>query len=473
LCQSVKDIWELVDETVQSRPLKKPVCVVGAPGIGKSTTFAYLMKKLLSEGKTVTYLKRTETQHSHFIQMIPKDGGNPVVKVYPEASQVSLLPTMRDPEAYLLVDSGKTKTSCDWSEAIEAKLVINASPDSRHWGENEFVKSRSQQRLAGGVLLYLPPYSLPELLVVVPLLVKGATVESIMNGFYFFGGSLRLITAGTSVQKAFKDKQADEVSHMPAEVVSRIIRGTDAVDFSRNGPSSAVVSLEPTREAKSSTDQDNDKDRSYNFHRSRAIPQSRFVLDQIADRAEDDLWSAVLADRHDSWMMLEQFLRLQLQKPEQASYTVRRSVGKSNPAFESSLHTMKVGGCAGSEMVVDMVKFIKTMPVEDNGRTKLLYSCDRLYPLFDMIYREGEGVYHAFNATVSGTKKVLPKKFSDEVKAVAEELDLANNPDHKVFLYYSTPTDNFDDFFTSSREPPIPKKFCKQFEIYNCHIQKA
>mmetsp|Transcript_8817 Transcript_8817/g.14646 ORF Transcript_8817/g.14646 Transcript_8817/m.14646 type:complete len:84 (-) Transcript_8817:347-598(-) len=47
------------------------VAVVGTPGIGKSTTSVYLIKRLLALEKTVVYLRRSVEKNRHHMQLTP------------------------------------------------------------------------------------------------------------------------------------------------------------------------------------------------------------------------------------------------------------------------------------------------------------------------------------------------------------------------------------------------------------------
>ena len=393
--------------------------------------------------------------------MIPQaDGEVPVVRIFPESTPVNMIPTMNDPDAYLLVDAGQTKDSCDCSYSIKAKLIINASPDSRHWGENEFVKKRDDDGHDGGVLLYARPYELSELLLVVPKLNTCMTRHKIIDDYYHFGGSLRHYMSSESKQSAFKAQQESECKNLGEEVCTGIVEGSFRVDFSREGPSGAVLSLEPKSDAL--------------LNIPRALVQSDFVFDSIAARVENILWTKSKAEETDGWKAMEKLLRLQLLKPEKCRYTVRRCVGRSDDAYDNKEY-VELGTCQGEMRVVDMFKTIAEQQLEDNGQTKLLFTSYPFHPLFDMIYRKGDHTYHAFTATISGSKKSkknLPAKFGDYIKKLAEAVGLTKNPNHKIKLYYATSTNDFDTFVTSPVKPVVPTEFESQVEVYHCHVEK-
>jgi hypothetical protein len=466
--KSMKELWELVDKTVKSKPRKQPVCVVGSPGIGKSTTFLFFMRQLLLKGKTVTYLHRTIAKESFFFQMVPDPkGGDPVINVFPESADFSILPTMDDPEAYLLLDCGKTKDSCDWSESIRAKLVINASPDSSHWGGNEFAKQRIVGRATdGGVFLYAPSYTLSELLVVVPLIDKEATTESIKEDFFFFGGSLRQYISSNQDKDDFKDKQSHDLEAlMSLSHYEEIIAGEVGVDFKSPNPTSAVVSVEP--------DPSCTEKRKYRKPQSQAL--SRFVLLEAAKLMERKLFSLAKEDRPDNWKYMELLLKAQLTKEKPREYTIRPCVGMKSPEWTNT-REVTLGGCIDEKEVMDMFK--KSASLSSGETNTLLYSRDENHKLFDMVYRDTDDTFHAFNATIQGkNRKKLPTNFSAIVKEWIDGLDLANHPNRKVHLYYATIND-WNEFATSPAEPELPTvtgidNIQDRFKVFHCKVTKS
>lgn len=71
------------------------------------------------------------------------------------------IPSLSQTETYYFVDPGETKTTCNPSKMVTARLIIVASPDERHWGGTSFEKD-DQQGL-GGFIRYFPLWSLAQL----------------------------------------------------------------------------------------------------------------------------------------------------------------------------------------------------------------------------------------------------------------------------------------------------------------------
>ena len=266
-----------------------------------------------------------------------------------------------------------------------------------------------------------------------------------------------------AAKKYFKTKQANEVSTLPNDVMRRILNEAYLVDFSRDGPSSAIISLEPKLEE--STDA---RYRSY-----RAVLLSDYVMNNIACHVKDDLWTASLGQKYDSRKKFEQFLRLQLQDPEPSTRSTRECIGKGDDAHGNNLETVKVGGCAGEVGVRDMLKSIASQATEDNGRTKLLYSIDKNHALFDMIYREGDDTFHAFHATTA-KNETLPATRDGMVRTLVEKLDMAEHTNRRVYLYYATP--HFNSFGTAPVKFELPTidnipDLDERFKIFHLEVR--
>jgi len=119
--ESVAKFWIKAFETVQTKGgMKGPIAIVGNEGIGKSFSIAYGVKKILEMQKPVTVLTRTLNEIDFYYQYLPSEDGSVRCRVFPESTFASALPTMQDPEAYLIVDPGQTRTTCDFSSEISA-----------------------------------------------------------------------------------------------------------------------------------------------------------------------------------------------------------------------------------------------------------------------------------------------------------------------------------------------------------------
>eukprot|EP00736_Rhodelphis_marinus_P001197 Rmarinus@m.6718 len=146
------------------------VCAVGAPGIGKSMSIPFLIHLLLKreEKQKVVFLRVTHKMMGWYVEFDPSKSANNV-RVYPE-DRPRQVDSLNDPTTTLIIDPGPTKESCLHSG--QARLIIVASPDARHWGHNEFGKWRRGESRWVGTFLYYPFWTLGELQEAAPYCVE-------------------------------------------------------------------------------------------------------------------------------------------------------------------------------------------------------------------------------------------------------------------------------------------------------------
>jgi hypothetical protein len=140
------------DRCIELSLLHHPVCGVGNPGIGRTTTTLYLLQQLVMIQKApVVYTIRKAAGLDVFYEFVPEmDSENGQVndisvKLYKivATSKDSIIPSMEENGAFYVVDPGKFQGSCDDTDDLyEARFIMAASNDNRHWGANEFTKSR-------------------------------------------------------------------------------------------------------------------------------------------------------------------------------------------------------------------------------------------------------------------------------------------------------------------------------------------
>ena len=196
--------WTHCFEQLERNDELDRICVVGTPGIGKSTTvLAFAIRKLLLQKKKEVYQKRSAMGIRDYIELFAAittttttgaPNMNPIVEykynVIPGETPINKIPFLRDCETYLIVDPGDTKDSCDPPGEVKAKVIILASPDENHWGGNAFEKR--DETKDGGFFLYFPPWSIAELIAgasqIGQLLPAKLTQDCITLAFSVFGG---------------------------------------------------------------------------------------------------------------------------------------------------------------------------------------------------------------------------------------------------------------------------------------------
>jgi hypothetical protein len=178
--------WQACIDAVERVGIR--VCAVGTPGIGKTTCTPFLIKMLLEQKKTVVYRVRSEDDDEWVYEFIPAESsyGDPVTaNVYPAQAFSSGVPSLSEPSTFYVVDPGKFKGSCDPSNTFRPKVIIVASPDSKHWGAHEFYKKRDGMK---GVLKFFPVWELHEILQARPVLGPTMTAEHVADRYNHVGG---------------------------------------------------------------------------------------------------------------------------------------------------------------------------------------------------------------------------------------------------------------------------------------------
>ena len=447
--ECVEKVWTIALEKVQSEPMKRAMAVVGNPGIGKSHSIRYAIAKILKMAKTVTVLKRRLKEDGWYYQLVPGDDGSVTCSVYPEKNPVALVPTMGDPESFLIVDPGQTKTSCNFVESISAKLIIVPSPDSRHWGGNEFTKTRTDLRVEAGQFVYVPAYTLPQLLVVVPHLqgAEGLLPREIKERFYHLGGNLRRIL---SLKEEYDSDVRDverEVQSFPESVAMQLALGHFQVDFSRDKPSSLTVGIEASDDLLQYSPK----------------AQSRYAVECIAKKARKGLWHAAMSNERHGDAYLEEFLAILL-TTRRAYYECRACVGKKDAEYSNPFEDFLGAAQESSKSVEDMGTSIRDEETIKDGKTRLLKSWDLRHPLFDMIYRKDD-VYYAFNTTKSQKVKSVAATFTQLMDELVAKLRLEED-NRSLRLYYATSTQTFDDFVTAAAKPKVESPLVQLFHLH-------
>jgi hypothetical protein len=196
------------------------VCAVGSSGIGKSTSTPLLIRMLLERGETVVYLVRSTTQISWYYEFIP--GSDP--KVYPETWRSTAIDSLRQRSTNFIVDPGDTKDSCLQGTMFNPRFIIVASPDDRHWGENEFDKSRGG---IGGLFMHYPLWELEELLLARSLLRPDMSGGEVAARYQEMGGIPSIIFGSQHYVDCFLKRQKNKIINLTESQAARIASGRE------------------------------------------------------------------------------------------------------------------------------------------------------------------------------------------------------------------------------------------------------
>jgi hypothetical protein len=213
-----KKFWQACIDIVDAprknvRPRR--VAAVGTSGIGKTSSTAILIRMLLEKQMTVVYLIREPIAKGWYYEIVPTDGRFEV-KVYPESVDPVVIPSLEHATTYFIVDPGATIDDCNVSPRYSHKVIIVASPDSRHWGHKEFWNYRDGGE---GVFVYYPVWPLEELLAVRPVLFPELNEAEVKKRYRLFGGVPRNIR---SAPVALLEKQRSAVDTLTSTELDEI-----------------------------------------------------------------------------------------------------------------------------------------------------------------------------------------------------------------------------------------------------------
>ena len=133
------------------------------------------------------------------------------------------------------------------------------------------------------------------------------------------------------------------------------------------------------------------------------------------------------------------------QRSTTASHVLKKN-GKKYPAVEK----LSLGGCRKIRLVLDIVQAAKETP------NVLFHSLNPRYPLIDFLYRDEEGAFHAFQATIGNKHRADLTRIQELEQQVSEG---------KLSLYFLVPSEKLKGFVTT---PVID-----QDEIASCNIWKV
>jgi hypothetical protein len=125
--------WQACIDTVDTLDKRYRVCVVGTPGIGKTTATPILIRMLLKKEHTVVYLIRTANKSGWYYEFTPnKESDTTTTKLFRERKVGEDIASLFYSSTYYVVDPGKTKDSCDPEDTFKAKVILVSSPDECH-----------------------------------------------------------------------------------------------------------------------------------------------------------------------------------------------------------------------------------------------------------------------------------------------------------------------------------------------------
>eukprot|EP00657_Telonema_sp_P-1_P010902 TRINITY_DN557_c0_g1_i8.p1 TRINITY_DN557_c0_g1~~TRINITY_DN557_c0_g1_i8.p1 ORF type:complete len:458 (+),score=64.52 TRINITY_DN557_c0_g1_i8:147-1520(+) len=350
------------------------VCIVGSPGIGKSTTMLYLVRLLLKLGYTVVFRRRTQDRTSWYYEFKPDGNHYEVSGIFPEqdGQGKEVTPdriTSLMAGGFYVVDPGTTQDNCDVSPTIK-RMIMDASGKIDHWGE-DFTKSQAYFDYLGGKLLYLGLWLPDELVTARPYISSSLDDAEVVRLFGIFGGVPRAIFDSDWKQSVVSLKGA--IAELTPDEAMKIATGQE-IDLnafhSDKQPRSWIVGYQSTAP----------------FDDYKAVLKSEFVRQEVCYIFRHQLWTHMMRETKPGpcGYKFEAYVRrLMLVTSE---YECRHLLGvrtRKNWEKAGALPRCSLGGCKDIRLVVDPVAC-----AQDEERV-VFHSSSDVHELIDFIYRVG------------------------------------------------------------------------------------
>jgi hypothetical protein len=214
--KSTRDLWDIVVE-ITTTP-NNHVLVTGSSGVGKSRSMAYLLRKLLLNGKTVVYESAMEEKFFLF-----KATGivYEVMWVSSAFMRPSLIEELQDPGNFYLIDP---KDDSSDPVIVPAHTILASSPNPKRY--KGFIKRKE------AFTRYMPMWNIEELEAVRHILGsavnedEAVTEDDLLERFHNLGGRPRSVFARDEVRRKEISRITDNVSKMTIELIVKVIEGT-------------------------------------------------------------------------------------------------------------------------------------------------------------------------------------------------------------------------------------------------------
>jgi hypothetical protein len=426
-------VAELEDPDPQK--IRKRVAVIGSPGIGKSTTALFLIRRLVEMRKVVVYvIKGTAGNYVVF----NLNGNSSVVTEFPGSTPETAVLPLRNRETYYIIDPGITKTNCNPDPNVKAKVLIVASPDERHWGGNTFPKD--QPGWPGGLYWYFPPWSLQELQAAGSLLIPPITSEQIEQLFSIFGGIPR------QVFRPAYWKQNSKVLEQKVEALSEahaknLVSGRFNVhaNFGADQPQGGIVIFTPTDD----------------YEDVVVSLASESVGNWVRTFFLDQIWAELAVyPTPTAWQLLESYSMEAMMRTVQ--YTARHCVGKSDKLYARTF-PLELGGCTSKSFQYECSSAVKS-----GNDNVLFHSSNRQHPLYDMIFKR-DYVFCAIQVTTGRNHDVKQAQIDE----LAQLLQIGH-AGRQLKLIYAVHEALFDVFVTN----PVQPESRPGVSIYHISLQR-
>ena len=451
---------------------RRPVCGVGNPGIGKTTTSIYLLQKLVREMyRPVVYtIRKKAGSKDVFYEITPvvkndrlSDVIVKVFKILPtEKSQK--IPAMKNDKAVFCVDPGLYEFSCDdRDELFEANFIMISSNDEKHWGGTNFTKFRgaaSQLRLPGdpasslpGILVFASLWTGRQVIAAKPHLhaIRELDDNDVQYRVRVVGGSLRDVLFFD--ETTFRNKVQSLITGLETNTVHQLVEAKYLFSFKPQAPSSVLVGIGPANNE-------------LTVHK--VTLTSDYVAECLATAHLKMAWYAVLDEDNSSnrGNLFEAYLRILLSQEAVRFDKARESLrekSQQGKKTENKNYQPLGNVTVGSKRTVRRVAKLAEAVSADITQQSLYYSKDEFEPLIDMIFRVDDG-YNSVQATVNSSHDAAVEK----IRTLKSRLSLK---DHEVLrIYYAMPSIRYEKFVTDPVNPLLDQADLRNVHIYHIGV---
>jgi hypothetical protein len=439
------------DRCIELSLLNHPVCGVGNPGIGITTTTLYLLQQLVMNKKepVVYTIRKTAGSRDIFYEFVPVIENEKVIDITAKVYKLfaydkeSKIPSMEKQGAFYVVDPGKYKGSCDDTDNLyEARFIMAASNDKRHWGANEFTKFRGPStvvpgwstRLREGKLVYGCLWTGRQVILAKPYIgdLRELDDNEILRRVRIVGGSLRDILL---FEEAKFESNVGRALNLDENTVQELAEGRYQFPFEPDSPSSLLIGICPT-----------------GLDGFTTTLKSDYVEERLANKYLKMAWYAVLNEDNSGnrGNLFEAYIRVKFSQAPvmfsiaEARESLRdRSSKKSEKKnYQPISNAITVGSARKIVRVSNMIEAVR----KDETLKNMYYSKNESEPLIDMIFRV-DGGFDSIQATISETHNSETEK----IRTLKKELGLGEGKTLRIF--YAVPWSRYKNFVTSPVNP--------------------
>ena len=441
LTRRVRRFWEAVVKVSE----EYRVAAVGTPGVGKSTTVVYAVKKLLEAGVNVVYHKYDASVNDrYYMQFKPMAENDALVdveaSVFPGSKQLDNIDLLVNKETCInsvyIVDPGEGthKVCCDPGTYVNPRVIIVASADERHWGGKAFVQRNG---VGLGTFMYYPMPRKEQIFAARCHYLSGnedmdrTTFESRHR---YFGRVPRFLFGKESAQKLQRKKKEWDADALPYEYGVKLITGSGELGtVHRGAPKSTLVALHWQHCQAATTDHDK-------YATGTFTVVSDYVLDLLVAHCLGRSWAGFENEENRTarGLSFEAFAR--------TSMSLQKKLLVSRVGKQSTNETIPIGtgnGLSSVEQTWNMVKDVKK-----NSAGKICYSQNQSEPLVDFMYKEGKN-FMAIQTTIAGRHNC----HVDTMKQFLDRLALPEDGGVTVTIIFAVPDSRFEQFATQPADP--------------------